>query len=309
MSFNVFVWVCLAVIVLIFLAVYIQVKKHIVIPILKDKDSTLSTNLSAFRESNAYDEIVKSAKKTGEVSISYLFEEMCIFNPEHYENDTHIIKVLKDYKDLLHGKIEDPEGKHTPSEFISGIRNSDYGIYLKSQIRVLNKKGVDVSWFKGELKKFNQNDKEELFEADFYAMLEKMGAPFEILGAIVNEDRMEKYSPEDWKNIVNKLKEYDKVYSDADLVFFLEFVSNKETLLNENKMEAFCKLRELGFDDKLAAAYIEEDISSEDLEEVSDLMTRYSMSCNEALEHYLSKKVASLKSLSLQDKYRKQVFS
>jgi hypothetical protein len=309
MSINVFIWICSAVFVFTFLAIYLQVKRHIVNPILKDKDATLDTDLGAFRESNTYDGIVKGANKSGEASISELFEEMCILNPANYEEDSRIPKVLKDYKDLLHGRIEDPDGKHIPSEILLGIRNTDYGIYLKSQIRVLKKKDIDVSWFKEEFKRFNQNDKEELFEADFFMMLEKMGAPHNILGALVNDKRMETYSPEDWKVLVDKVKEYDKTYSDDDLIFFLDTVENRETLLNENKMEAFSKLRELGFDEKLAAAYIEDDISSEDLEEVSELMDKFSMSCDEALESYLTKKEKSLKTLSLQEKYRRQVLS
>lgn len=307
MSQYMFIFLCTTVFVIFFYALYRQVKKHIGDPVLKDRDSDLNTNLSAFRESYACDGIVTGANKSHKLSISELFEEMCINNPTVYEDDPNIPKVLKDYKDVLHGRIEDPEGKHIPSEFLQGIRNSDYGVYLKSQIRVLKKAGKDVEWFKAEYKRFNQNDKEELFEADFYIKLMEMGAPENLVAGMVTDSRMESYSPDDWEQLVDKIKEYNEVYSDRSIALFLEAVEDKETLLNDDKMEAFDKLLELGFDEKLAAGYIDGDLASEDLEEISDLMEKYSMDCEEALEHYLKGRSSTLKTLSLQDKYRRQV--
>ena len=309
MSIYVFIWICSAVLVFTFLAIYLQVKKHIVTPILKDKDATLNTPLSAFRESNTYDSIVKGASDLDIFSISDLFEEMCILNPTSYENDPRIQKVLKDYKDLLKGRIEDPDGTHIPSEILLGIRNSDYGVYLKSQIRALKRSGKDITWFRDELKRFCQNDKEEMFEADFYIMLEKMGASVNHIGALVNDDRMENYSPEDWKILVDKVIVYSEKYSDSDIVYFLDLINDKETLLNDDKMEAFSKLVELGIEEELAAAYIKEEISSDDLEQVSENIARYSMTCEEALEKVLSDKSKSLKTISLQEMYRKKILS
>lgn len=307
MSQFVFIWLCSAAFVILFYAIYRLVKKHIATPVLRDRDATLNTNLSAFRESYACDGIVTGANKSHNLSISELFEEMCINNPTPYENDPNIPKVLQDYKDLLQGRIEDPDGKHIPSEFLLGIRNSDYGVYLKSQIKVLRKSGKDVSWFKKEFKRFNQNDKEELFESDFFVELQKMGVSDNLIGAAVTDSRMENYNPDDWKQLAEKLKEYDEVYSDRAIVLFLEAIEDKETLLNEDKMEAFSNLLDLDLDEKLAAAYIEGDLSSEDLEEVADIMDKYSMSCEEALERFLNSKAATLKTLSLQDKYRRKV--
>ena len=63
MSNTVIIWVCVAILVFIFIAIYKIVKTFVINPIMRDKDATLSTPLNVFRESNKYDTIVKDASK------------------------------------------------------------------------------------------------------------------------------------------------------------------------------------------------------------------------------------------------------
>ena len=307
MSNTIIIWVCVAILVFIFIAIYKVVKTFVINPIMRDKDATLYTPLNAFRESNKYDTIIKDASKNAPASISQLYEEMCINNPCAYEDDPNLSKVISDYKNLLKGKILDPEAKHAPSEYLEGISNNDYAIYLKSQIRVLGKVGKDVIWFKEELKRFAKCEKEELYEADFMINFSTMGAPESILSSLVSENRMETFSPDDWKELVAKVKEYAKLYSSVDISYFLELINDKAILLDEAKMEAFHQLRELNIDEELAAAYIRRDLSSDDFAEVSDIMERYAMTCEEALEKVLSSKKSASKKEALKRSYKDQV--
>jgi hypothetical protein len=276
---------------------------------MRDKDATLGTPLTAFRESDKYDTLINGASRNVVVSISQLFEKMCIIDPCAYENDSNITTVIKNYKDLLKGRILDPEAKHAPSEYLEGISNNDYAIYLKAQVRALSKVGKDVSWFKDELKRFAMCEKEELFAADFMISLMDMGAPENLLSSLVNDNRMENFSPEDWKELVAKINEYAKQYPSIDISYFLELVGDKAILLDGDKMESFHQLRDLGIDNELAVAYIRKDMSSEDLAEVSDMVNRYGMNCEEALEKLVTSKKSNLKKETLKRSYKEWIIT
>ena len=308
MNTYLFIFVCVTAIALIWLGMSRLVKMFVVGPALKDKDATLNTPLSAFREASAYDNLV-GATSNVPASISQAYEEMCIFRPETYYLDPTLDKVIQDYKALLQGKILDPEGKHIPSETIEGNLNPDYRRYLKSQIRVLGKAGKDVTWFKKELKRFNDVDKEELFEGGFLLTLEEMGAPEYLLDAMIKNGRMESYKPEDWKALIAQLKVYVKTYHPAAIIYFLEEINDKEILLDEAKMDAFVKLRDLDISNELAAAYVRSDVSEEDLEAITGIMNEEYVSSEEALKLLLERKKAALTADILRETYRQKVAS
>ena len=277
-------------------------------PALQNKDATLGTPLSAFREANASDILVGATHDISR-SISQAYEEMCVLRPQTYYLDPTLDKVVRDYKDLLVGKIFDPEAKHIPSETLEGRLNPDYQRYLRAQIRVLQKVGKDVTWFKQELKRFRQVDKEELFEADFIITLESMGAPEYLASAMLVGGRMEAYTPEDWQMLIGQLKKYEESYHPAEIIAFLESVSDKDVLLDETKMDAFSKVRDLGIEDKLAAAYIENGVSEEDLEALVELMESSGLTSDAALKQLLGSKRAELTKEVLREKYRREVAS
>lgn len=312
-SNHVIIWICVSILVFIFLGVYLAVKKFLISKILADKESTLNTSLDAFRESYKYDTIVKGENKLTErysvASISQRYEEMCILDPERYVDDPSLPKVIQDYSDLLKGKILDPDANNAPSEILEDIHNADYRVYLKAQIRSLRKAGKDVTWFQEELKRFSQCEKEVLFEADFILQLESLGATEHLLGSLVTENRMEKYTPEDWKELIDKVKVYDNDYPTDSITYFLDTIEDKSILIDDAKMEAFHKLLELGIDEVLAAAYIKNNISSEDLGNVAEIMESYSMTCDEALKKLLRDKSKVLKKATLKDTYARQIHS
>jgi len=309
MSFQIMVLVVVTIFVFAFIIISKIVQKLLVGPLFKDKAVTLETPLENFKESHKYDGIIKGANLTADMSISQLYEEMCILNPCDYENDPRIPQVVQDYKNLLKGKILDPEAKNAPSDILEEITNGDYLIYLKAQTKALQKAGKDVVWFKQELKRFSKCEKEVLFEIDFSRNLQKMGAPDNLIDSMISAKRMETYTPDDWQALIDKVKMYVLTTEYLDLVYFLELVSNKEDLLDESKLEAFVKLRELGVDENLAVAYLEKNLSAEDLDEIGSYMSRYDMDCEEALGRFLSEKRQTLKKESLRDKYLREVLS
>jgi hypothetical protein len=307
MANQLFICICVSIVVFTFIAIYLLIKRYLVSQILKDKESTLNSSLSAFRESHKYDSIIKDANKGATISIAQLFEDMCFNNVCKYENDPRLPKVIQDYKDLLKGKILDPDAKNVPSEIIDGILNSDYRVYLKAQIRELDKAGKDVVWFKKELKRFSACERGDIFEANFLMHLETMGAPNELLGSMVNESRMESYSPDDWQNLVGKVKEYAKKYEMDVISDFLYNVLDKSTLLDEDKLDAYCQLINLGIDEEAASRYLSGDLSSEDLARVAEMMDQFNMTCEETLENLLSTKKSELKEKSLKESYKRRL--
>ena len=309
MGNHILIWIGVAIIVLFGVIIWKLSQKFIVGPALKDKDATLGTPLSAFREASASDILVGAAARGTPESISKAYEEMCVLRPETYYLDPRIDAVIKQYKDLLVGKILDFEAKHIPSEILQGRLNPDYQRYLRTQVRVLQKAGKDVAWFKKELSRVNKIDKEELYEADFIIALEKMGAPEYFVTSMLAGGRMEAYAPEDWKVLIEQLKKYEETYHPAEIIAFLEHVTDKEILLDETKMDAYSKLRTLGIEERLAAAYLESDVSEEDLESILDIMIWEDMSSEEALRYILEQKKAELTKDVLRETYRRKVAS
>jgi len=309
MGTYVFIWILCAIVVFICLGIYKLSQRFIVGPLLKDADPTLNTALPAFREAHTYDSLIDKDIRGVANSISKVYEEMCILHPLEHEGDPRVEDVVARYKDLLKGKILDPDGKHIPTETLDGRLNPDYKRYLRSQVRAMTRAGMDPAWFKEELKRFSKIDKFEDIGADFYIALEKMGAPEYFTTALCAQGRMEKYIPEEWKELIAQVKKYEASYHPADVIYFLESVSDKDDLLDEAKMDAFTKLRELGIDDKLAAAYIHYDISEEDLEDIVTVMEDESVSCEEALKSVLERKKAELKTDLLKETYRQKVAS
>jgi hypothetical protein len=249
----------------------------------REKQPSIDDPLESYKESNAIDRMIQQNPLDTLESISQRYEAV-MDSPLDYSEEERS-NVAREYKELLMGHIKDPEAYHAPDERRDGYLNSDYVRYLKNQVRVL---GPDC-WHKDELKRVRQIDKEEQVGIDFRAELMKMGAIPALVHAMTTDKRMETYDTNDWKNLIAATNEYAEEFRLGRILYFLEQVDDKETLLDHSKMELFDLLIEKDVPEKVAGVFMRTEMEDEEIACVLELLDQ-DCTIDEALTLVLTKK-------------------
>lgn len=253
----------------------------------REKQPSINDPVESYKESHAIDQMIKHNPLDTIESISQRYEAV-MASPLDYTKDERL-NIAKEYKELLMGHIKDPEAFHAPDERRDGYLNSDYVRYLKNQTRVL---GPDC-WHKTELKRVQQVDKEEKVGIDFRAELMKMGAISALVHAMTTDKRMETYDTKDWKDLIAATNRYAQEFRLGRVLFFLQQVDDKETLLDHSKMELFDLLIEKDVPEKIAGVFMTTNMKDEEIACVLELLDQ-NCTIDEALTLVLTEKMKNL---------------
>ncbi len=204
-------------------------------------------------------------------------------NPLDY-NEEDRKAVTEEYRDLLVGRIKDPDGFHAPRERDGHLVNPDYIRYLRNQIRVL---GHDC-WHKQESARVRQVRDEENVGVDYRRQLLDFGAnPALVHPMTSHEARMEEYDAQDWKELIRVTNDYLKTNSPREVIIYLEEVTDKDVLIDRNKFELFALLLEKDVPRKIAGVFMTAKLSEENLAQVLELLDQ-NVGVDDALSLVLS---------------------
>lgn len=230
-------------------------------------------------------------------SISRTYEKM-YENPLQYTK-TELDTITKKYTDLIAGKIKDPDGYHAPVEYIGTRLNTDYYHYLQNQVKVL----PDSEWHKKELKRIERVIDYQLVQMNFGNKLIEMGAPNLYIQYMVNEYRINQYSPQDWENLVKAVKRYSKTSEIGTLVYFLECTNDINILTDPDKLELYTILRNYEVPQEYCKYILERNIEYDTLCEVQSYLSE-GYTIQEALDTVLTNNELNKLKQQLQSKMR-----
>lgn len=299
-------WILGAVIV-IFVIISWVIAKAILKFLNRERPVDLDTPLYACANSYAADKALASSFLQEKESISSLYERKCIKEPVRYEHDPDMPRIVDTYKDLLQGRILDPEAQHAPSERLEGKVNNDYLTYLRNQRRCLKKSGIDNSWFQQEIKRINRVLEEDNIRGQFFAELLGLGIPADFIPFLVQDDKIEEYTPEEWRRIAESLKLYLKDFKDDVVMEFFYRFSNVEILTDYDKMEAYAQLSDINMSKEIIWDYMEGAIEESDVMDIIRLHEYEEYSWKEAKDKVITQNYNKTKSEALRSKYRKVV--
>lgn len=276
---------------------------------LADRKSPVSFNTEStkFSVSSGIDSIFKE-KKMDESNPTILYEELCIRNPIDHINDPRIPNVISQYREIINGSKLDPLGKYAPSEKINGETNEDYVLYLKNQKRALSKQGTDTTWIKKELGRIRNLEKANEAVSGFFETLTDMGLSPVLFPMIVTEERMEKYKPSDWKDLIKATDEYcanDCALQNIGL-FFLHY-NDEEIIYNAEKMYVFDMLLKHDLPIPLAKMVVENKVNVEKAIEIIEKVQQLGYSWGEAIQETMLDLMEEQEKQSLIESYKKEL--
>jgi hypothetical protein len=289
-------WIILMFVIAFFLYVAVTIIKFVYTDLIKNP---INAVIDKCNKKQQYHEVLSSIGKS--------YETMCVLHPEEYEGDPHITKILEDYRKLLRGEILDEPMENAPSEILEDILNKDYLTYLKNQTKALKKAGKPSERMEQEYKRVKRAHKENDLLTDFRLALLDQDLPVQYLISATSHGRIQTYRKEDWEDLVKAVTDYDATYGYPCVALFLEKVEDKESLLDESKMEAFAKLIGLGVDSFMAASFVQDKMTEEDLQKVVEIMEARELSGNAALSLVLQEKKKELKKETLREQYENAV--
>lgn len=272
----------------------------------KLKKVNMDVPLPLMRESHAVSGRINSSKLEEAHNIAEAFELMCIKEPLKYQDDPGLAKVIRDYRDLLHGKVLDPDGRHIPSETIDGNTNPDYVTYLKAQRKSMKlaKKISGKTWIDGEVKRVTINEKEDDIRLQFIMELQDMGLTSVAISALVSDDKLNTIKAAEWKKLAKKVKEYSECYDQFVIFSFLKNVNDINILLDSDKMDQYNTYISHGAPESIALEIIRGGISSEQAVRAAELVDSFGYNWDKAITEVLEDDLKADTKTSLRDKYR-----
>jgi len=254
----------------------------------RKKPVSFKTDEGDFTVSSGVDNLFKK-NKIEETNPTILYEELCVRNPGDHKKDPRIPSVISQYNDIIHGKTPDPEGQYAPSEKIDGELNADYITYLKNQKKALKAKGDNVEWIKNELARLQKIDRADTAVRGFFSQLIDMGMPPVLFTMVVTEERMESYSPKDWKEMISHINEYlENDCAIQNIGAFLLYYDDPDIIYNHSKMYQFDMLLKHGIPVPLAKMVIEDQIHIDTMIEVITKVQERGYDWDEAMEETFS---------------------
>ena len=235
-------------------------------------------------------------------NIAELYELMCITDPLRYKNDPRLKRILTTYRDILHGKIADPDGRNIPSEYINDKRNPDYATYLRAQ-----KKYLGACWVSSELKRIRTDKSISETLQDFAGMLLEAGFPAVHISAALKEERINTFTVEDWKTFIAKTLQYAKSYEEESLYHFMDTVIEKDRYLDTDALDKFSIFYEAGVPLSLVSEIVGDSITIDQARRIIEY--KKSMVCTwfESMTEILTGDAQEIEEHTLTQKYQRSV--
>lgn len=269
---------------------------------------TMDTPLERFEGSHAYAKRLGEAKDV--VNWAQLYEELCVLNPVGNQNDPRIPAVLEHYKALLSGTEADPEGRHVPSEVLNGRMNPDYTQYLKAQARIARTAGRKATVLRREAKVSGYRKSLQEVQDEMIAhLITELECPMCVAGVVVTEERLEKETPETWRQIARFAAEYVKMYEEGAVEVFANLATTEE-FLDSTMMELFSMYFIQGVPDNITLMILRGEISGEQAEKSAELVDTYrkgGMTWEVALRRVLAESGEKAQGEDLRDKYHSAI--
>ena len=283
-------------------------KKCVVAPVNYVVNSNTARTIKAEREAQL-EKIFSSHGKA--------YEYTCILYPKIYQGDPRVPSILDNYKRLLKGDPIDTKMIHAPSETLidpdtnEPTLNEDYLTYLEGQTKALKRAKVVSEVMTAEYKRIKKLFKETEIIRDFRMELLDLGLPAVYLESAVTPERMQTYKPGDWKDLIEAVISYGEVFDRFSIDEYLKTISNKKTLLDEDKMKIFHTLYTVEeVDPYLIKTYIEDDPKEDIYElvtELEELKSDRGISSNEAFNILMESKRQITEAESLRESYKKAI--
>jgi hypothetical protein len=267
------------------------------------KDPTLETPLTEFKESCAIDTRLAHAPLSVTSNISEAYERMCVVHPLEYKDDPSVPGVIAQYKKLLSGELQDPEGRHVPSEYLLDHRNLDYETYILAQKKALGKDGRLCK----EAKRLKAVNEEEDLRTDFTVKLIDMGFPAEVLDAVMSDEKLNTFKAADWKKLTGAVKEYLSEYDVEIVTEYLETFHDIKTLANGDKMEAYATYRKYSVPIEVVVEIVRGRITVEQASRIIKLAIDEDYQWEQAVTEVLQEDADRSAEKDLRDRYRQMV--
>jgi len=204
------------------------------------KETDINTDLKKFRESHAAAGVILFGSLNTKESIVQRYERMCIIDPLRYQNDPVLPQLIKDYRNIIEGKVLDPQGLNVPSETILGNHNSDYDLYYANQARALNNGSHDKAQvFLDERARVSRRAEEEDAKTILFAQLVSENIPALILSAAFSDEKLNTYEANDWKIFSKFINGYLETSDRETVTRFVQLFDDKKIILNQNKFDTF----------------------------------------------------------------------
>lgn len=254
----------------------------------------------------AYSSFIKGNYSEGPENISMIFEEMCVLNPLKYVGNPKVDLIIEKYRDLIKGRLLDPDGLHTPSLEVDGQENPDYYRYLRNQKRALTKVGVDTGWITEEMARVTSQRSSRSIEAEYIEQLSLRGLPDDLIDVTLTYNRIEGYTPEDWDAFIKATK--GALEEGSDYEFVVEFIEDVEdaNYYEEIIITNYSILRGEGVPKRISLEYARGAISDSQAAKASHLYQK-GYSEEEALIKILEAYKEDVSERDLKEMYRSRI--
>jgi len=264
------------------------------------RDAQLDDNLKEFGGSYGADRVLGPVATE---SVVQLYERMCILEPSKWESDPRIDGVVKAYKDIVSGKVADPDGRNVPSSEILGSPNPDYALYLKNQRKILGQ----VKGLKTALKWSVKAQKEEEIRGGFADALLNMGMSERLVPYAVTDERLDTYDDAQWKAVVKAMRIVSEKYSEDLAVDMLVQFVEPEILCSAEAAETFDALCREDIPFEVSTDVVRGKITVEQAEQAAGLVEDWGYEWKDAVAEVLEKNDRELNDAALRHMYAKRV--
>ncbi len=297
-------FVYFAIVVLIIYFIYVAIHKKVVkATALKPTD--LDTDLREFRESHAVSEVINGGQLNLTESVVQKYERMCVVEPFKHRGDPSIPGLIKDYNDIISGKVLDQDGSNVPSEFLLGRKNPDYQTYLTNQARALKKISmVETSnALRTEKKRVLHRDAEDRARNMFYAQLVEQGVPLLLVSAALTDEKLNTYTENDWRTFCRVVKEYLEMSDRAIVTDFVSTFDDQKIVFDLNKFESFAVFHQFHIPKDILVELVRERVSADQAIKIVNLHDVYEYDWSDAMEEVLQEDLKKSSEEDLRKQY------
>lgn len=300
MATVIFVIIASIVVWLIFTAINKAVRKATAY-----KDTDITTELKEFRESHAVAKVINRGSLDLKESIVQRYERMCITEPLKHKGDASIPQLIADYKDIILGKVLDPQGLNIPSEVLLGVPNPDYKKYVSNQARALEKASMlkPSKALKDEERRVVRLKEEENVRSQFIADLVCQGVPALTASAAASDAKLNTYTADDWKKFCKVVQGYVSISDSLKVMRFVELFDEKEIIFDSKKYERFLIFIEYGIPNEILCDLIRDRITPEQAIRIITLVQEHKYQWSEAFEEILKEDIDKSQANDLRKSY------
>lgn len=272
---------------------------------MKLKETDLDTDLREFRESHAVSTVVRTGALDIQESIVQKYERMCILDPVAYKNDPAISQVIEDYKNIILGRVLDPNGLNIPSEKLLGVRNPDYDRYLANQSKKQRAASLSDSAksLSDERSRVSTARKGEALTVTIFSELVELGVPPILAKVAMTEGKLNTYTAEDWKVFSKSITDYLSTSSRSAVTEFVTLFDDQDIIFSAEKFEKFELFYRHEVPSEILVEIIKERITIDQAVRIVSLVQEVECSWEEGMNDILSSDLKENEEEALRKKY------